>query len=183
MMQAKHLAMPEAGLSSVTRQTGLLTVGEVLLVLIAGVVSAAMGHFLGRMVHAAWPVPLSGSIAVAMPRTMILLMVLVRVDRFGVLTTAGLAEVAAKLALSGSGLCPWFLIVPVLGNFAADLLWTCLRPLPYRQVRLMLTGGSLCAARVLAALFFWSVLGRAFQGSLGVLVSRTFGRRQASCNQ
>ena len=138
--------------------TGLLSARELLLVVAAGIASAVIGHFGGRAVHALWPIPMSGSIAVALPRAIILLAVLLRVDRFGALTTAGVAEVGAKLALGG-GLSPWFLVVPVLGNLAGDVLWASLRSSTGRRARLVLTGGGLCGARVLGAMVFWGLLG------------------------
>jgi len=137
----------------------------------AGIVSAALGHLLGRTLHLAWPMPASGSIIVALPRAIILLAVLFRVNRFGVLTAAGLAEVGAKLALGAGGMWPVALIAPLLGNLAGDVLWSCLRRLPSQRARLMLTGAAACAARVLVALAFWSLLGPALSKAPGNLVA------------
>jgi len=125
----------------------------------AGVASAAVGQVLGRSVHLAWPIPASGSVVAALPRALILLALLTRVNRFGVLTAAALAEAGTRLALGTGAMWPISVAGPVLGNLAGDVLWHGLRALPLRPVRLMLTGAGLCAARVLIALAGWSVLG------------------------
>jgi len=152
-LSPRRLALPgaRAGVS-------FLTWRKLLLVGAAGVASAAIGQILGRTLHLAWPIPASGSIVAALPRTIILLAVLLRINRFGALTAVGVAEIGAKLALGVGGMWPMSLIAPLLGNLAGDLLWFFLRRLPARRIRLMSTGAALCAARVLAALFFWSLL-------------------------
>ena len=157
-MMQKGLSRSDEITLSLGPATGLLSAQGLLVVIAAGIASAAIGHFGGRLVHALWPIPMSGSIAVALPRTILLLIVLLRVDRFGALTTAGVAEVGAKLALGG-GLSPWFLVVPVLGNLAGDVLWASLRSSGGQRARLVVTGGGLCGARVLGAMVFWSLLG------------------------
>ena len=131
---------------------------QLILVASAGLASAALGQVFGRMLHLTWPIPASGSIVAALPRTIILLMLLLRVNRFGVLTAAGVAEIGAKLTIGVGGMWPMFLIAPLVGNLAGDLLWYWLRRLPVQRVGLMLTGATICVARVLVALFFWSLL-------------------------
>ena len=149
-----RLAVP----TSAKAGASFLTWRKLMLIAGAGVASAAIGQVLGRPLHLAWPIPASGSIITALPRTVILLAVLLGVKRFGALTAAGVAEVGAKLAFGGAVMWPMALIAPLLGNLAGDLLWYSLRRLPARRIRLMLTGAALCAARVLVALFFWSLL-------------------------
>jgi len=53
-----------------------------------GVASAAIGKVLGRAVHLAVPIPMSGSLVAALPRAVILLVVAARVRRCGALTVA-----------------------------------------------------------------------------------------------
>jgi len=134
------------------------TWGELAFAVGAGVALAGLGHFLGRTVHLAWPVPLSGSVAVALPRVVILLTVLRRIDRFGALTTVGIAEVGTKLLFGMGGWWPMAFVVPLLANTAGDVIWWYLRQLPWRKLSLILTGGGLCAARVLPALACWALL-------------------------
>jgi len=52
------------------------------------------------------------------------------------------------------------LLVPLLACVAGDLIWQYLRQLPSRKLSLILTGGSLCGARILLALSFWILLMR-----------------------
>ncbi len=144
-----------------------LTQREVLLVCVAGLTSAVLAQFGGRALHAVWPIPASGSLVAALPRTLVLLALLTRVNRFGVLTAAGLAEVAARVAMGGIGLVPWSLVVPILGNLAGDLAWASSGLVRSQRLRAALTGGCLCTARVLAALLFWGVCLTAMQPSLG----------------
>ena len=91
-----------------------------------------------------------------MPRP--LLAIMLRANRFGALTAAGLAEVATRLAFGVSGFLPMALIVPVLANMVGDVAWSFFRRLPERTMSLMLPGGVLCGARVLLALVFWAFL-------------------------
>jgi hypothetical protein len=159
MMRTRD-AMPRELLPSATgSRAGLLTARNLALAAAGGAASAAIGLLLGRTIRLGGTIPLSGSIVVAIPRTMILLLVLLGVKRFGALTAAGIAEVATKLALGAPGLMPWFLVVPILANLAGDAMWAGLRSLPSRRTGLMLTGSSLCAARVLIASLFWGLLG------------------------
>ncbi|GAH46686.1 unnamed protein product, partial [marine sediment metagenome] len=68
------------------------------------------------------------------------------------------AEVGTKMAAGFIGWWPMSLVVPVLAGVAGDLIWHYLRQLPSRRLSLILTGGSLCGARVLLALSFWTLL-------------------------
>jgi len=161
MIRANVLNPPRSAIRPAATGEGLLARRNLMLIVAAGVTSAVIGQLLGRMLHLAWPVPASGSIVAALPRTIILLAVLIRVNRFGALTAAGVAETGARLATGVGGMWPMFLIAPLLGNLAGDLLWYSLRRLPSRRMKLMVTGAALCAARVLVALFFWSLLSAA----------------------
>lgn len=143
----------------VVADRGLMTWRELMLAVAAGVASAAIGQLMGRTVHTIWPIPASGSIAVALPRAVILLIVLLRVRHFGALTAAGVAELSAKLAICSGALMPWSVVVPLLANFAGDVLWAGLRQIPGRRMRLMLTGCGLCTARAMIALLFWGLAG------------------------
>ena len=158
MIRASFGNSRQVAVCGVRPRAGFLTWRELALVASAGVASAAIGQLLGRPLHLAWPVPASGSIIAALPRTIILLAVLLGVKRFGALTTAGVAEVGAKLAFGGAVMWPMALVAPLVGNLAGDVLWYFLRRLPARRIRLMLTGAALCATRVLVALLFWSLI-------------------------
>ncbi len=158
MIRASFLNPRRLALPSVRAGIGFLTWRKLMLVGAAGVASAALGQVLGRTFHLVWSIPASGSIIVALPRAIILLVILLRVNRFGALTAASVVEIGTKLAFGVGGMWPMALIAPLMGNLAGDLLWYSLRRLPVRRIRLMLTGATLCAARVLVALFFWSIL-------------------------
>lgn len=136
--------------------TGLrwLSTRELMLAVAGGIASAALGQVLGRTVHLALPLPMSGSVVVALPRAMVLLVVLARIDRPGALTIAGLAEAAAKLSLGLGGVPGLAQLTPVLAGLMGDLTWFVLRPVLGRRMRLILSGGVLSGARVLAALVF-----------------------------
>jgi len=159
MMQTSFANSRQPALSNVVTSKGFLTWQQLMLAAVAGIASAAIGQLLGRPAYFAWQIPTSGSLLVALPRAIILLAVLVRINRFGALTTAGVAEVGTRLAIGSFGLLPMCLLVPVVANLAGDILWSALRRLPGRRMMVMLTGGALCGARVLAALLFWSLLG------------------------
>jgi hypothetical protein len=137
---------------------------DVLAVAGSGVLAAVIGELLGRALHLLWPVAASGSIAAALPRAVVYLLLVTRVRSFGALTGAACSEVATRLAMGAIGLMPWFLVVPVLGNFAGDVTWACARRLAGQRTRLMLTGAALSVGRVLAALAFWWVLGPLVRG-------------------
>jgi hypothetical protein len=115
-----------------------------------GVASAAIGFVLGRTVHLAVPLPMSGSLVAALPRAVILLVVLARIDRFGALTLAGVAEVAAKLGLGLGGAFPLSVVAPIAAGIAADAAWWALKRLPTRRARLAICGGVLASTRVLS---------------------------------
>lgn len=146
--------------ASVREKINLLTWRELAFAVAGGIALAGVGPLLGRTFHLAWPVPMSGSIITALPRAFILLVILLRIDRFGALTVAGIAEVSTKLAAGFIGWWPMSLIVPLLAGVAGDLIWWYLRQLPSRKLSLILTGGGLCGARVLIALLFWTLLMR-----------------------
>ena len=145
-------------LAGIRTKTGFLAWQELMFAVIGGIALAGVGQLLGRTFHLAWPVPLSGSIATALPRAFIMLVILLRINRFCILTVAGIAEVSTKLAAGFIGFWPMSLIVPLLAAVAGDIIWWYLRQLPSRKLSLILTGGSLCGVRVLLALSFWSFL-------------------------
>ncbi len=160
MLRTTILSPRHLTLTAIRSKLNLMTWKELLFVIVGGVALAGMGQLLGRTFHLAWPVPMSGSIAAALPRAFILLVILLRVDRFGALTIASIAEVSTKLSVGFIGWWPMSLVVPVLAGVAGDLLWQYLRHLPSRKLSLVLTGGALCGARMLIALFFWTILMR-----------------------
>jgi len=134
---------------------------ELVIVILVGVASALLGPLLGRALRGWSSIPTLGSIAVALPRALVLLVMLRRVSHFGALTAAAVAEIGAKLFLGLGGLAPMFIAAPLVAGLAGDLIWTGLGRVAPGRVRLMLTGAGLCAARVLAALILWSLLGPA----------------------
>jgi len=135
-----------------------LSTRELMLAVAGGIASAALGQVLGRMVHLALPLPMSGSVVVALPRAVVLLVVLARIDRLGALTVAGLAEAAAKFGLGLGGMPGLSLLAPVLAGLAGDLTWSVLRPVLGTRMRLILSGAALSGARVLAALVFLALV-------------------------
>jgi len=139
-------------------KSNFLTWRELAFAVIGGIALAGVSQLLGRMFHLVWPIPMSGSIITAFPRAIILLVILLRVNRFGALTIAGIAEVSTKFAAGFSGWWPMSLLVPLLAGVAGDLIWWYLQRLPSRKISLVLTGGGLCVARVLIALSFWTLL-------------------------
>jgi len=166
MMRTQTLTSWRLAALNPTNKTRALAAQHLLLAIVAGLASAVINQLGGRVLHAVWPIAASGSLVTALPRAIILMALLVRVNRFGVLTAAGLAEVAAKVAMGGIGPMPWALTVPILGNLAGDLAWTGLGSLRSQHLRASLAGGCLCAARVLAALLFWAVFLAATQRGL-----------------
>jgi len=165
MLRTIFLSPRQLTPASIKGKINFLTWRELAFAVIGGIALAGVGQLLGRTFHLAWPVPMSGSIAAALPRAFILLVILLRINRFGALTVAGIAEVGTRLAMGFSGWWPMSLVVPLLANAAGDLIWWYLRQLPSRRLSLILTGGSLCGARVLIALFFWALLMRPISGA------------------
>jgi len=155
LLNPQHLT-----LTGIRAKVGFLTWRELVFTVVGGIALAGVGQLLGRTFHLAWPVPMSGSIAAALPRAFILLVILLRVNRFGALTIAAIAEVSTKLAAGFVGWWPMSMLVPLLAGVAGDLIWWYLRQLPSRKLSLILTGGSLCGARMLIALSFWTLLMR-----------------------
>ena len=151
--------------AGIRRKIDLLTWRQLAFAVVGGIALAGVGQLLGRTFHLAWPVPMSGSIAAALPRAFILLVILLRVKRFGALTVAGIAEVSTKLAAGFSGWLPMSLLVPLLAGAVGDLIWWYLQQVPSRKLSLILTGGSLCCARILLALFFWTFLMQPISGA------------------
>jgi hypothetical protein len=147
-------------LTGITAKAGFLTWRELAFAIVGGIALAGAGQLLGRTFHLFWPVPMSGSIAVALPRAFILLVILLRINRFGALTVAAIAEVSTKLTAGFIGFWPMSLLVPLLAGVAGDLIWWYLKQLPSRKLSLILTGGSICGARMLIAVSFWTLLMR-----------------------
>ena len=160
MLRTTFLNPQQFRAAAIKERVGFLTWRELAFAVIGGIALAGVGQFLARTFHLAWPVPMSGSIITALPRAFILLVILLRVDRFGALTVAGIAEVSARLAIGAVGFWPMSLLVPVLAGFAGDLLWQYLRNLSSRRLSLTLTGGCLCGARILLALSCWILMMR-----------------------
>ena len=164
MLRTTLLNSQRLTLATVREKINFLTWRELAFAVAGGIALAGVGQLLGRTFHLAWPIPMSGSIITALPRAFILLVILLRIDRFGALTVAGIAEVSTKLAAGFIGWWPMSLVVPLLAAVAGDLIWWYLRQLPSRKLSLILTGGSLCGARILLALFFWTLLMRPISG-------------------
>ena len=158
MLRTTFLNQRQLTLVGIRGKFDLLSWRELVFAVAGGIALAGVGQLLGRTFHLAWPVPMSGSIAAALPRAFILLVILLRIDRFGALTVAGIAEVGTKMAAGFIGWWPMSLVVPLLAGAAGDMIWHYLRQLPSRRLSLILTCGSLCGARVLLALFFWTLL-------------------------
>ena len=121
-----------------------------ILACLGGATSAVLGKLLGAAVHLVIPIPMAGSVAAALPRAVVLLVILCRIRRRGVLTVAGLAEALASLGLGG--MIPFSVLAPVAGGMAGDLVWLATRPVASERVRLALAGAALCGARMLAVL-------------------------------
>jgi len=158
MLRTNFLNQGQLTLTGIKDRLDFLSWQELAFAVVGGIALAGAGQLLGRTFHLVWPVPMSGSIAVALPRTIILLVILLRIDRFGALTIAGIAEVSTKLAAGFIGWWPMSLLVPLLAGVAGDIIWWYLRQLPSRKLTLILTGGSLCGIRALLALSFWTLL-------------------------
>jgi len=124
---------------------------DLLLVAVAGLLCAWIGQLLGRHVRVGLAMPLVGSAAAAMPRALILLMVLWRVNRTGVLTAAAVAEVLTRLTVGVPGLLPTGLVVPVLAATVADAVWRGTSGWHESRLRLAVTGAVLAGTRVAAA--------------------------------
>lgn len=160
MLRTTFLNPRQLTLAGVREKVNFLTWRELAFAIIGGIALAGVGHLLGRTFHLAWPVPMSGSIITALPRTFILLVILLRIDRFGALTIASVAEVSTRLVAGFIGYWPMSIVVPLLAGIAGDLIWQCFRQQPSRRLSMILTGGSLCGARILLALSFWTFLMR-----------------------
>lgn len=132
----------------------------ILLVAAAGFVAAWVGPLLGRHVRVGLAMPLVGSVVATLPRALILLMVLWRVNRTGVLTAAAVAEVLARFAMGAPGLLPMALVVPVLAAAVADAVWQGTKGWQKVGLRLAVTGAVLAGTRVATAwiLLAWAIL-------------------------
>ena len=133
---------------------GWFTTRELMTAAAGGVAAAVVGRALGRAVHLAVPMPMAGSLVAALPRAIILLVVLARVRRPGALTLAGLVEAAAGFALGLGGMMPLSLVTPVAAGMAGDQVWTAARPLRGERLPLAMAGAALAGARVAVALAF-----------------------------
>jgi len=160
MLRTTSLNPKQLTMAGIREKSNFLSWRELVFAIIGGIALAGIGQLLGRTFHLAWPVPISGSLITALPRTFILLVILLRIDRLGALTTAGIAEVSTKLAAGFIGYWPMSIVVPILAGIAGDLIWYYFRQHPSRKLGLVLTGGSLCGARIFLALSFWTLLMR-----------------------
>jgi len=132
---------------------------DILLVAAAGFVAAWVGPLLGRHLRVGLAMPLVGSVVATLPRALILLMVLWRVNRTGVLTAAAVAEVLARLTMGVPGLLPTALVVPVLAAGVADGVWWGTKGWHKVWLRLAVTGAVLAGTRVVVAwmLLVWAI--------------------------
>lgn len=160
MLRTSLLNPRQLTLSGIREKISLLTLRELAFAIAGGIALAGVSQFLGRTFHPVWPVPMSGSIITALPRTFILLVILLRIDRFGALTVASIAEVSTKLAAGFIGYWPMSILVPVLAGVLGDIIWQYFRQQSSQRLSVVLTGGSLCGVRILLALSFWVILMR-----------------------
>lgn len=160
MLRTSLLNPRQLTLSGIREKVGLLTWRELAFAIAGGIALAGVSQFFGRTFHLAWPVPMSGSIITALPRTFILLVILLRINRFGALTVASVAEISTKLATGFIGYWPMSILVPLLAGVLGDIIWQYFRQQPSRRLSLILTGGSLCGVRILLAWSFWVILTR-----------------------
>jgi hypothetical protein len=174
MLRTSLLNPRQLTLSGMREKVGLLTWRELAFAIAGGIALAGVSQFLGRTFHLAWPVPMSGSIITALPRTFILLVILLRINRFGALTVASVAEISTKLAAGFIGYWPMSILVPLLAGVLGDIIWQYFRQQPSRRLSLVLTGGSLCGVRILLALSFWVILMRPISQA-GENLTLTFG--------
>ena len=149
----------------------LAMVRDLLLVAVAGIAAAWTGQLLGRPARLGLGMPLVGSLAVTLPRALVLLLVLARVRRPGVLTGAAVCEVLSRTAMGLSGVGLMAFVAPVLGGVLADLAWKGTEKWRSVGARLAVAGAVLSGARVLAA---WTLL-VLFASSAGGAVSPAAG--------
>ncbi len=135
-----------------------------------GVAAAVVGRALGRAVGLAVPVPMAGSLAATLPRAIILLVVLARVRRPGVLTLAGTVEAAVGFVLGLGGMVPLSVMSPVAAGVAGDLTWRATRPVRGERLRLAMAGAVLAGARVVVALGVFMLLRVPMLQAVGPLV-------------
>jgi hypothetical protein len=128
---------------------------DFLLVAAAGMAAACIGHLLGRPARMGLGMPLVGSPFASLPRVLVLLGVLARVNRVGAFTGAAVCEVLAHVGLGVPGLGPMAASAPVAAGIVADLAWNAATRWRFASVRLMLTGAVLSGTRVLAA---WALM-------------------------
>ena len=82
MLRTTLLNLQKPELTGIKGKINFLTWRELAFAVAGGIALVGVGPLLGRIVHLAWPVPMSGSIITALPRVIILLAILIRVDRF-----------------------------------------------------------------------------------------------------
>jgi len=136
----------------VPRRAGALAAArDLLLVAVAGIAAACIGQLLGRPMRLGLGVPLLGSVLASLPRALVLLLVLARVNRLGAFTGAAVCEVLARAATGIAGLGLMAAVAPLVGGALADIAWHATRRWQPVGARLVLTGAVLAGARVLAA--------------------------------
>lgn len=141
----------------VPRRAGALAAArDLLLVAVAGIAAACIGQLLGRPMRLSLGVPLLGSVLASLPRALVLLLVLARVNRLGAFTGAAVCEVLARAATGIAGLGLMAAVAPLVGGALADIAWHATRRWQPVSARLVLTGAVLAGARVLAA---WILMG------------------------
>ena len=158
MLRTTLLNPWHTAVNAVREKINLLSWQDLYLAIAGGIALAVVARFLGKALHSILPIPMSGSLAAALPRAIIFLIILLRTKRFGMLTIASITEVSAGLSVGLAGWWPMSMLVPLLSGIAGDLIWLNLKKIPSRRIALILTGGSICGVRMFIALFFWTIL-------------------------
>jgi len=144
---------------------------DLLLVAASGFAAACIGYLLGRPVRLGLGVPLVGSVFASLPRTLMLLLVLARMNRLGAFTGAAACEVLARVGMGMPGLGPMAAIAPIAAGISADLAWSATRRWRSVKARLILAGAVLAGVRVLTAWALMAVFVLPARGTAGPAAS------------
>ena len=144
---------------------------DILLVAAVGIAAACIGQMLGRPARLGLGMPLVGSLFASLPRAMVLLLVLARVNRLGAFTGAAVCEVLARIGMGMPGMGPMAAIAPVAAGILADLAWNGTRRWRSASGRLILTGAVLSGTRVLTAWAMMALLVFPARGTSGPATS------------
>lgn len=169
-MSTTELASARGLVSDVAHARGVPVLRDILLLAAAGVLAAWAGVLLGGRLRVGLAMPLVGSVVVTFPRALILLTVLWRVNRAGVLTAAAVAEVLARLSMGIPGMLPTVSVVAVLAAAVGDAVWRGTEGWDKVWLRLAVTGAALAGTRVGTA---WMLLVRAVVLPLGMRMPST----------